>query len=314
MKNIRIMAFVGAALVFMFAYFFLSSRVGTSVSSGPSASGQKKIFVIAKNDIAPNTVISGDMIETREILISEGDTDYFEKTEDVVGRIAIAEIYKDERISARRTVDKDSSYGLGNKIAKGKRAISIAVSSEKSLASNLRVGDHVDIILVQKFEQEDVASTDVTGLVSGGLILDRILGPGEPRNSTVFNNSMGLEFANTNMQNIKVLALDKLTYYSVDNNSIDYVAVTLEVSPEQARMIALTSTGRHTMYLTLRANGDDEQLDTLRDEAIKAGTTLEQAPLEGGEGAGGQQQQQQGQQPNAGQTTTSGSNQGAVIR
>lgn len=286
MKNIRIASFVGAALVFMFAYFYLGARAGSSSNIvGGTGAGQRVVVVVAKSDIAPNTVVTPDMIETREEFIAEGDTDYFEKTEDVVSRITTSQIYASERITNKRTADKDSSYSLSNKISKGMRAITISVDVEKGLASNLRVGDHVDLIISREGDPLVISTsqgTPETNLVGpAGVFLDSVFGPGEPRNTTIYNSKTGTYFSNTNMQDIKVIALDKLTDYYVDNNGIDYGTVTLEVTPEQARKIALVEAENYTVYLTLRGNGDDEITDTQRDEIIKAGTVLPEQTSEG---------------------------------
>ena len=303
MKNIQIASFVGAALVFMFAYFYLGARSGSSSSAGGGAGVGQKVVVVAKSDIAPNTVITPDMIETREEFIADGDTDYFEKTEDVVLRISTSQIYASEKITNKRTADKDSGYSLSNKISKGMRAVTISIDAEKGLASNLRVGDHVDLIISRQADPiigvTNQTNPEANVFGAAGTFLDAVFGPEEPRNTTIYNNKTGTFFSNTNMQNMKIIALDKLTGYYVDNNGIDYGTITLEVTPQQARGIALIKAEGYIIYLTLRANGDDELTDTPRDEVIKPGTILTEQNAEGGAATtdGSSETQTQTQQP-----------------
>ncbi len=268
-SRIKVVALVLALLVFMLTYLFLNSLKPSTDSSGDSGAVYKKqMMVHARQDIAPNTVLTAEMLELKEADLQEGELDYFERVEDAVGRVASSDIFSGERITRRRTTEKDEHYSLASKIEKGMRAVTISVDQAAGLSWNLRVGDRVDVNYALEFE-DDLNEVGVVSILSAGVRFDAILGEQSPANTSVFHNQVGRQFVYTPFQNVKVLALDHLAHYIHNNDGLQYTTVTLELSPMQVRHLLLMETRNAIPYLSLRTSGDDEMLNPPRDEMLK---------------------------------------------
>jgi pilus assembly protein CpaB len=101
--------------------------------------------------------------------------------------------------------------------------------------------------------------------------MERIMGPQNPANAQIVNDSIGNEFSVIALQNIKVAALGNS--FSFDSNKDykdeEYVSVTLEVTPSQAAQIALMKSGEGKIQLALRPQEDSNVVKEPRGSVLK---------------------------------------------
>lgn len=295
MKKIRIVAFLSAVVVFMLSYLYLQGQ--KKEKAFDKITEDKQQIAVAKVAIKPNEMITAEMVELKAIPVLKDDQDYFTSMDEVVGRITITDIFAGEKITKLRTADKDSTLDLTYKIAEGKRAMAVAVNKESGVGHNIKVGDYVDVISSGKIEAGKI--NDIP--TPAGMFFDAGLGLEAPRNTSVLKTNIDEGYATLAIQNVKVLALDSVTYFEVkkDGETREYQTVTLELSPEQARHIVLMGIDDGEVFLALRAHGDEEITDTPRDELFKTESILHEGNEAPGS-AGVENSQSPEQSPNAG--------------
>jgi len=104
--------------------------------------------VVAAQDIAAKTEITGAMVEEKEIPADLAHQKGYRQSSEVIGKITSSQIIKGEQVLANRLVDPaDTGKGLGYAITKGKRAVSVAVDDVSGLSGLLKPGDKVDILV-----------------------------------------------------------------------------------------------------------------------------------------------------------------------
>ncbi|MHB8171479.1 MAG: Flp pilus assembly protein CpaB [Thermincolia bacterium] len=109
--------------------------------------------VVAAKDIAPKTEITSTMVEEKEVPVDLAHQKGYRETKDVVGKITTGEIIQGEQVLVNRLVaPKDTNKGLSYTIAKGKRAISVAVDNISGLSGLLKPGDRVDVLVTMSLE------------------------------------------------------------------------------------------------------------------------------------------------------------------
>lgn len=106
--------------------------------------------VVAKQDIAPKTIIRESMLEVREVPSSMVPADAVREVGDIVNKPAKMEILKDDVISTRKVLMDITMAGFTGEIPPECRAISIAISDVTGVAGFAKPGDYVDIMLIAK--------------------------------------------------------------------------------------------------------------------------------------------------------------------
>lgn len=240
------------AIVMGLSAVFLMNRQGPSVPQVPMID-----VVSSKTDIPRGTILNPVMLETRKV------------TKDAVGEGALTEIAKaDDRMLLEGMSKGEILYdkqlapkgqrGLATQIKEGMRAFTIETPRDSTSVSGLIVpGNRVDVIL----NLTSPMTEEMIQVTGGGTTL-------------------------TLLQNIEVLAVDNRfdnntaqagpgTALSSTPKSVDYKAVTLLVTPEEASMLTLGQ-GRGTLHLSLRNPNDNRMTETpptlLRD--IQANHTI----------------------------------------
>ena len=200
------------------------------------AKRRTKTVVFAKENIKKRTEIKVDWLEVKEV--EERDLpkqEYAEATDQVVGKIALVDIYMGEPVIQHRFTDKDQVTALSFIIDKGMRAVSVNINTVDACGGFLKQGDKVDI------------------LATFSLQLDRAA------------NSRSSRVTSYLMRNVTVLAIDKVFKLNKDqkkkqqqqqqqqqqqnkgNSANPYMArasvsmVTFLVSPEDAEKLVIAS-------------------------------------------------------------------------
>lgn len=267
MKKIRLIALAVAFIMFIAGYRVLAMR--ESNQSKTSGAGQKIEVVVAAQDIEPYTTLTKDMIKLKKVLVDEEMKGYYRKPEEVLGKVCVSNIYREEVLTDRRLVeDKAEVLGLASRLEEGNRAVSIAVDLEQGVSNNLRVGNYVDVIFTGTLDSSVPGSEEK---IPAGLTMERIMGPQNPANAQVVNDSLGNEFSVIALQNVKVAALGSSFFFDSTKsyNNKEYESVTLEVTPSQAAQIALMKSGDGKIQLVLRPQEDSSVANEPRGSVLK---------------------------------------------
>lgn len=111
-------------------------------------------YVAPRQDIPARTTITDEMI--RVVAIAKEDAPWAENEEDlerypksvdqVVGRIALVDLARDEPLRVERLAAKDDLRAISFIIERGRRAVTIPINADKAVGGWLRQGDFVDIM------------------------------------------------------------------------------------------------------------------------------------------------------------------------
>lgn len=218
MKKVKILALLSAIVTALLLFVFLSSVV--------KFGGEDKTQVItAAQNITANTIITEEMLESKDIPTDAVLPGAITKMSDVVGKTIQSDIYVGEQfISAKLIAPGEGGNGaLSYAIEPGMRAITIAVDATSGIAGMIRPSDRVDLI----------GEFDIEGEVSSDLV----------------------------QENLKVLAVDSVQDQAGkpgDGTTPGYTTITMEVTPAQAMQISLASYSG-TLRAVLRSPLDNEK-------------------------------------------------------
>jgi pilus assembly protein CpaB len=207
---------LGLATAFLL-YYYLNTIQGTEQAVVPHSD-----VVVARSTIPAHTRISAEMLEVRfypvDMIHPEagGDISLF------VGGITRSEIIKDEQILTSRVYTDERRTTLSYRIPENMRAVTIPVDEVTGVAGYITPGDKVDVLVT--IEDEEINDGALTTY-------------------TLF-------------QYITVLAIGELPREVEDDESRLVSTVTLEVTPEQAEVLAF-SYQSGSFHLALRSPADE---------------------------------------------------------
>ncbi len=132
--------------------------LGMVVFAGLSgSSGEKKAapvdtvhVVVAKQDIAPKTILKESMLEQREVPSYMVPEDAVKEISDIVNKPANVQIMKDDILTTRKVLMDITMAGFTGEIPPECRAISIAISDVTGVAGFAKPGDYVDVMVIAK--------------------------------------------------------------------------------------------------------------------------------------------------------------------
>ncbi len=200
-----------------------------------TAKRRTKSVVFAKENIKKRTEIKKDWLEVKEVEERDLPKQEFAKAlDEVVGKIALVDIFMGEPVINERYTDKDQVTALSFIIPKGMRAVSVNINTVDACGGFLKQGDKVDV------------------LATFSLKLDRA------------DTSRATRVTSYLMRNVKVLAIDKMYKLSKEQDknkhkqpqqqkkgkqgsANPYMArasvsmVTFQVSPEDAEKLIIAS-------------------------------------------------------------------------
>src|SRR5215471_14280362 len=193
--------------------------VQSRLNAGPSDPGQQ--VVVAAMEIPFGTKIEARHLSTIELPRTAAVGNHFNKTDDVVGLIAVQKIISGEILLKERVADRTAGSTLAAIVKPDMRAVTVRVDDVIGVAGFLMPGNHVDVVAAHLENQR--AQT------------------------------------RTVLHDINVLAVDQTA--STDKDQPVVVrAVTLEVTPQQAEaLVKAREEGK--IQLTLRNPLDKTQLE-----------------------------------------------------
>lgn len=202
--------------------------------------------VVAKQDIAPKTIIKESMVEVREVPASMVSDDAVREVSDIINKPAKVEILKDDIISTRKVLMDITMAGFTGDIPPECRAISIAITDVTGVAGFAKPGDYVDVMLIAKGEER------MTGrIVLQDVLLLAINKTAEQKQKAVGDGSSGDTKKTGDSADSKNQSDKKNADAAKDEAISDLATATLAVLPEDALKL-ITEAQEGTLYLALR--------------------------------------------------------------
>lgn len=190
--------------------------------------------LVASGDIDIMTVISSDMIGTREVAQDLAPRMSFSDPVQVVGKLLVKPMAEGQAFTADAFASEKSGLLLATAVSEGMRAVSISTPESMALEGFLAPGSIVDVVSALKVRQDN----DV-----------------EPMSVTILHGVMVLAIGD---RSIMSLNEDKRNDSTIQDR---HVTVTLLVSPEQAEKLKLASE-EGTISLALRNPMDESIADS----------------------------------------------------
>jgi len=174
----------------------------------------------------------------------------FDKTEKLVGRVAVQNIMAREPLTETRLAPEGSAAGLSAVIPEGYRAMTVKVDDVVGISGFIQPGTLVDVVVVINPEENTADRGPVSKIV---------------------------------LQNIKVLANGQNIDKPKDDREANSVkAVTLQVTPEQAEKLALAATeGKLQLVMRNSIDQDDEQTNGVNKRTLLSGERAQPQPEPG---------------------------------
>lgn len=232
MKRTRILALLLAVVVMIMMAIVVLPK--NTAEEAPAE--EKKTVIVAKQLIPVYTVITEEMLETVEYPVSVVPANAITDMEAAVGNTTLSEISAKEILMSNHLLKaEDVSGGLALVLEDGMRAMSVRVDNVTGVSNLLKVGNHIDVIVVLNapVENDDENNND----------------------SEVVSTML--------LQNIEVVALDTLLIGNPvdDEGNPCYTTVTLSVTPQNAVELAYACQ-EGTVYLIGRPQNDEENIET----------------------------------------------------
>ena len=202
--------------------------------------------VVAKQDIAPKTIIKESMVEVREVPASMVSDDAVREVSDIVNKPAKVAILKDDIISTRKVLMDITMAGFTGDIPPECRAISIAITDVTGVAGFAKPGDYVDVMLIAKGDEK------MTGrIVLQDVLLLAINKNTEQKQKAAGDGSSGDTKKTGDSADSKDQSDKKSADAAKDEAISDLATATLALLPEDALKL-ITEAQEGTLYLALR--------------------------------------------------------------
>ena len=202
--------------------------------------------VVAKQDIAPKTIIKESMVEVREVPASMVSDDAVREVSDIVNKPAKVEILKDDIISTRKVLMDITMAGFTGDIPPECRAISIAITDVTGVAGFAKPGDYVDVMLIAKGDEK------MTGrIVLQDVLLLAINKNTEQKQKAAGDGSSGDTKKTGDSADSKNQSDKKSADAAKDEAISDLATATLALLPEDALKLIIEAQ-EGTLYLALR--------------------------------------------------------------
>ena len=202
--------------------------------------------VVAKQDIAPKTIIKESMVEVREVPASMVSDDAVREVSDIVNKPAKVDILKDDIISTRKVLMDITMAGFTGDIPPECRAISIAITDVTGVAGFAKPGDYVDVMLIAKGDEK------MTGrIVLQDVLLLAINKNTEQKQKAAGDGSSGDTKKTGDSADSKNQSDKKSADAAKDEAISDLATATLALLPEDALKL-ITEAQEGTLYLALR--------------------------------------------------------------
>lgn len=141
-KNLWISIFAGVFAAFMIYSYSQEQRKAINQQLG-----QKKVVVIAKEDIPEMTTVYDSMLETKPYPTDYVPDGYFSNVQEIAGNVAAVPIKKGQPVLKNHLYSPGADTGIALQVAPSKRAISIPIDETRGVSKLIRPGDRIDLFV-----------------------------------------------------------------------------------------------------------------------------------------------------------------------
>ena len=225
----------------LFAVFLLYSYTQEKSSQLTRQFGAKDRVVIAAVDINEMQTIDETMLQIVERPQDFIQPSAFKNPEDIVGRVALAPIRKDEQILENKVMEPGPLTGLALQVAPTRRAVTIPVDEMRGVAKLIKPGDRIDIIAALDVGRGSNQRREVKTLMQDVVIL-----------------ATGLRVVHELPRLFETQGRNEyVTNLRADTN---FSTITIEATPKEAQdLIYILSTSPSSLFLTLRHPSDHQK-------------------------------------------------------
>jgi pilus assembly protein CpaB len=128
----------------------LAAKVGRDMlvknRQGGVTNAKMTKLVVAKEDVAPGSVLTDADLVLREVPIDGASTYAFTNVGDVVGRVVTTQLVKNQAVLETLLAPKGSIGGAQAMVPQGMRAVTLEVNEVSGVAGLLTPGSHVDVV------------------------------------------------------------------------------------------------------------------------------------------------------------------------
>jgi Flp pilus assembly protein CpaB len=224
-------------------------------------------MVVASRDILQYQTIRPTDIEVIRVPKAMDPPGRIADPRDVIDAVAAIPITKGEHILENKIMSKNVYSGLDTQVAIGKRAVSIPVNQKSSIGFNIHPGNRVDLANYFEYKSPNGPITEIKVFLQDLLVLasGTTIQPNPPK-------GVDQDITRELLSNEKVrdaTEAKEILDYAKSNRT--YNTITLEVTPQQAQIIAYVMTVFAESMTVLLRHTDDRQLER------KASTNLREA-------------------------------------
>ena len=237
LSRVAVLGVAGAAgLIAMVLAFNLTAPSKPTPAPPKQANLNTEKVLVATKDVKMGTTLTAGDVAWRDWPKDSVSTQFItggahDAEVAVVGAVARARFYAGEPISDGKLIRSDHGF-MSAILPEGKRAVAIKIAADTSAGGFILPNDHVDVIMTRRLNQ------------SG-------------------NNSGGPEFlTETILNNVRVLAIDQTIEKapkkdgSPGGDTVIGRTATLELTPEQAKIITVAQQMSERLNLALRSVAD----------------------------------------------------------
>lgn len=142
-RSSRFVLLLGAFLAVLTFVVVLLIGSGGGTTPPEATPASELATVVATTDIPLGEVVTGDMVETRELAVAARDADAFGDVSQAIGKVARKPIAAGAQVHASDFATAQAQLA----VPAGKRAFSIQVDERTGVGNLLFAGDYVDVIL-----------------------------------------------------------------------------------------------------------------------------------------------------------------------
>ncbi len=259
-----------AGLLLVFAIIFGLAAAGLTwygfsqmrKEASPKASVVKTVpVVVAKVRIPPRTVMTAEMVDTKEVREEDKHPDAYSSVDLVVGKTTKQSITAAEQVLNTKFFGEREESGLAFIIPDGMRAVSVQVSELSASGGMVVPGDHVDVVAICRASLQGGTETSPDGrTVNFGEISKTAIALQNVEVLAIAQELRGTEEATTSAVVSAVTGQEQTTQEKQPTAQPRAQSATLALTPQQVQRLLLFS-DLCELRLILRPAEDDKILE-----------------------------------------------------
>lgn len=230
-KNLLVSIAAGVFAAFMIYSYSQEQRKAINQQLG-----QKKVVVIAKEDIPEMTTVYDSMLETKPYPTDYVPDGNFSNVQEVIGNVAAVPIKKGQPVLKNHLYSPGADTGIALQVAPSKRALAIPIDESRGVSKLIRPGDRIDIFVALDIGKGANLRRESFLLMQNVVVL-----------------STGVSVQNNIPRLIEYDSTGKNAIQTSLTGDTKYSTITIEAEIKEAQdLVYILSTSPGNIYITLR--------------------------------------------------------------